>query len=299
MKISVCIPVFNFDVSNLVSDLKCEIEKSNLDADIILIDDASNKEFRDKNKQLISPNCYYIQLDKNLGRSKIRNLFLNYIATEYLLFLDCDCEIIKANFIQNYLDFIRVNPLAEVVYGGRILPKETPESQYLLRWKFAQQRENLNLQARKSKPWLSFQTNNFLIKKNLFKKHQFDENFNTYGYEDLLFALNLKTENIKIHHFENSVLNIDLETNTRYLKKVEESMATLAEMLQSPKSAKMASEIKVAKAHSFLKKYGLKTIFKHIFKSQKTKLKNTLLNNPQSLRSLDFYKLGLLCENLK
>lgn len=299
MKISVCIPMYNFDVSALVLELRLEIDKYNLDAEIILIDDASDVEFREINQQLISTNCHYVQLDKNLGRSKIRNLFLNYVKSELLLFLDCDCKIINLNFLRDYLNFIIKNPAADVVYGGRILPKEQPGSQYLLRWKFAQERENLSLSARNLRPWMSFQTNNFLIKRDFFKNYQFDENFNNYGYEDLLFALNLKAEHIPIFHYENPVLNIDLETNARYLSKVEESMATLAEMLQSEKTAKMANGIKVAKAYFFLNKYYLKSIFKQIFNFQKSKLKDELLNNPKSLRSLDFYKLGLLCEKMK
>ncbi|WP_435525706.1 hypothetical protein [Chryseobacterium indoltheticum] len=45
MKISVCIPVYNFDVRELVYDLKKEIENQNIDAEIILIDDASEESF--------------------------------------------------------------------------------------------------------------------------------------------------------------------------------------------------------------------------------------------------------------
>ena len=45
MKISVCIPVYNFDVRELVFSLSKEIENQKLNAEIILIDDASTKEF--------------------------------------------------------------------------------------------------------------------------------------------------------------------------------------------------------------------------------------------------------------
>jgi glycosyltransferase involved in cell wall biosynthesis len=45
MKISVCIPVYNFDVRELVFSLSKEIENHKLNAEIILIDDASSKDF--------------------------------------------------------------------------------------------------------------------------------------------------------------------------------------------------------------------------------------------------------------
>jgi len=41
----------------------------------------------------------YIQLDNNIGRAKIRNLFLKYAKYDYLLFLDCDTFIISDDFV--------------------------------------------------------------------------------------------------------------------------------------------------------------------------------------------------------
>ena len=42
MKISVCIPVYNFDIKNLVIALRTEIQTNQIDAEIILIDDTNN-----------------------------------------------------------------------------------------------------------------------------------------------------------------------------------------------------------------------------------------------------------------
>ena len=52
MKLSVCIPVYNIEVFDLVSALRTEIQQANLDAEIILIDDAS-----ENNIQLINSKC--------------------------------------------------------------------------------------------------------------------------------------------------------------------------------------------------------------------------------------------------
>ena len=46
MKISVCIPVYNFDIRELVNSLSKEITNAELNAEIILIDDASSKDFK-------------------------------------------------------------------------------------------------------------------------------------------------------------------------------------------------------------------------------------------------------------
>ena len=118
MKLSICIPVFNFDVNELISDLQNQIDSDKLDAEILLIDDASNREFVNINENLQSKVNQFIFLDKNIGRSKIRNLFLKYTNSEYLLFLDCDGKIINNNFLKTYFDFInKQNP--DVIFGGR------------------------------------------------------------------------------------------------------------------------------------------------------------------------------------
>ena len=77
MKISVCIPVYNFDVRELVNSLSKEITNAELNAEIILIDDASTKDFITINEPLKNVVNQFILLENNIGRSSIRNLFLN------------------------------------------------------------------------------------------------------------------------------------------------------------------------------------------------------------------------------
>lgn len=47
------------------------------------------------NRTLESKQVKYIELKKNIGRAKIRNLFIEYTTNPYLLFLDCDTKIIS------------------------------------------------------------------------------------------------------------------------------------------------------------------------------------------------------------
>lgn len=123
MMLSVCIPVYNFDICQLISDLKNEIRMNGIDAEIILIDDASDIHYREINQSLQNEVENFIFLDGNIGRSRIRNLFYQYTAGEYLLFLDCDGKITDKNFLKNYISFIQGNPEAAVIYGGRNAPK--------------------------------------------------------------------------------------------------------------------------------------------------------------------------------
>ncbi|MEY8758270.1 glycosyltransferase family 2 protein [Chryseobacterium tongliaoense] len=299
MKLSICIPVYNFDVRELVSDLKKEIAVGSVEAEIILIDDASEDRFIQINRTLQAEVKNFIFLEKNIGRSQIRNLFLYYSKGDYLLFLDCDGKIISENFLNNYICFIEKNADTKVIYGGRNVSETLPDENHHLRWKFAVERENHPVKFRLEKPYLSFQTNNFVIKKEVLEKVHFNPEFQKYGYEDLLFAMDLKSEKIRIDHIDNPIFNNDLEENKVYLQKVEESVESLSKMLRNKELNSKLSEVKLVKAYQMIDKQPLKPLFKVFFGLQKERLKESLLKGNTSLRYLDFYKLGLLLEKME
>lgn len=295
MKISVCIPVYNFDVRELITDLKNQIEKDVLNAEIILIDDASDSKFKQINQEISKICDQVIFLEKNIGRSKIRNLFLQYAKGDYLLFLDCDGKLISENFMNNYFVFLDLKPNLSIVYGGRTAISNPISPEYILRWKFASERENLSLIEREKKPYLSFQTNNFLISRKIFKQVQFNTSLNKYGYEDLIFAMDLKSLQISVDHIENPVLNDDIESNKIYLKKVEESIENLAILLKDKTLNSKLSEIKIVKAYQIISTISiLKFAISKILNTFENSFKRNLLSAHPNLRILDFYKLGLL-----
>ena len=293
MKLSICIPVYNFDVNDLVNDLQNQINSNQFDAEIIIIDDASKAEFINKNKKLEKTVSQFIFLEKNIGRSKIRNLFLNYIQSEYLLFLDCDGKVISQNFLKNYIDFINTkNP--DVVFGGRKVSDVKPSAEYGLRWRFAVERENLPLKQRLKSPYLDFQTNNFIVRKSVLEKNPFNETITQYGYEDLIFAKDLFKNKVFINHIDNPIFNNDVETNEVFLAKADQSAKSLSQLIKSDKDVERISKIKLAKAYSRLKKTGGIFLYRLIYKLSKPYLQKKLLGGNASLKALDFYKLGQL-----
>lgn len=299
MKLSICIPVYNFDVRELVIDLKKQINCQNIDAEIILIDDASKEECKRMNSEVQKITHRFISLEKNIGRSRIRNLFLRYASGEYLLFLDCDGKIIEKSFLKKYTQFIQEYPYTQIIYGGRKVLDSPTDSDHYLRWKFAVERESLPVELRRENPFLSFQTNNFVILKDVFEKVAFNPGFQKYGYEDLLFAMDLKGEHIKIDHIDNPILNNDLESNSVYLGKVEESVESLSHMLKDETLISKLSEVKLVKLYNQLKKMPFKVIPGLFFNLGERILKRKLLKGNVSLRYLDIYKLGLLFRKMK
>lgn len=296
MKISVCIPVYNFDVRELVFSLKKEIENTSLNVEIILIDDASEEEFIIKNQNLKERVNQFIFLEKNIGRSAIRNLFLKYSSGDYLLFLDCDAKIIHNNFIKKYIDFILENPETEVIYGGRIPTHDKPSDEFLLRWKYATERESLSIDERKKNPYLSFQSNNFIIKKKLFERFIFNQNLNKYGYEDLIFSMKLKNK-VKIFHIENYISNSDLESNSSFINKSEEASKNLS-IIYNSSDKELISEIKLVRFYEKIKLWKIDKLFLFFFRVNKKLIKKRLLSKNASIRILDVYKLGCFIENV-
>ena len=292
MKLSVCIPVYNFDVNELVAELGNQIDEG-LDAEILLIDDASEEIYIKRNRDLKSKVSQFIFLDNNIGRSKIRNLFLKYSNSDYLLFLDCDGKIISKDFIKNYIDYIdSKNP--NVVFGGRKVSNIKPNSEYGLRWKFATERENLPVDKRLKSPYLDFQTNNFVVKRSVLEKVPFNEGIMQYGYEDLVFSQDLLGQKIKIDHIDNPIFNNDVETNAVFIAKADQSAKSLAELIKADKNFNRVAQIRLAKAYLMMKKTGATYIYGLLYTIVKSRLEKKLLTGNASLRALDFYKLGQL-----
>lgn len=293
MKLSICIPIYNFDINELINDLRSQINSNHLDAEIILIDDASDKNFIEINRNLETKVNQFILLDKNIGRSKIRNLFLKYSQSEYLLFLDCDGKIININFLKTYFDYIdKKKP--DVIFGGRKVSDLKPNSEYGLRWKFATERENLPVNQRLKAPYLDFQTNNFIVKKSILEKVPFNEGITQYGYEDLVFSKDLYDHQVKIDHIDNPIFNNDVETNAVFLSKADQSAKSLAQLIKTDKNFNRVAQIKLTKAYLIMKKTGTIYIYRLIYKLCKSRIEKKLLTGNASLKALDFYKLGQL-----
>lgn len=298
MRISVCIPVYNYDVRPLVYALSDEIQSQNLNVEIIIIDDAS----QEKHDYILTENqkvrTKLFRLTKNIGRARIRNLFLKYSTADFLLFLDCDGMVTVPNFLQAYINYLKNNPDRPVIYGGRYIIDNHQNNAFKLRSQYALERENLPVKLRRKQPYLSFQTNNFIIERRLFEKINFNPTLQKYGYEDLLFSLDLKAAGVPIAHIHNPVLNMDIEDNTTYLAKVTEAVENLAQLYQNYETKEKIKDIRLINAYEKLKSAGIQGLARTIFIYKKTFLYEKLARGNANLIWLDLYKLGLLLEKL-
>lgn len=284
--LSVLIPVYNYDVREFVSELHRQLFLTKIPFEILLIDDASTSLFHEKNKELGKlSSVEYSRLEKNVGRSKIRNLLSEKAIYTNLLFLDCDSMPSSESFISNYLSKLDSK---SVIYGGRNHSKKPLEGNCSLRWKYGIEREEKSPEVREKKPYESFMSNNFLLPKSIYQKVRMDENVSGYGYEDSKFAEDLSKLNVKITHIDNPLTHLGMETNTEFLSKTRNAMGNLKQMLDKNE---ISIESRLVKTYSFLKKTGLSPIFKLFFRLFSGMIESDLLSKNPSLFYFDLYKL--------
>ncbi len=229
--ISVCIPVYNKELGDLIQDLYALKKNVDQDTEIIVIDDASEEGYRHDNRKHKKFIDHYVELQENVGRAEIRNHFLQYASNPYLLFIDGDSRIIDRSFLRKYLDLLKGEKAAGVIVGGSVYPAGKPEKDKRLRWKYGTKVESRPAVIRNRRPWASFKTNNVIIPADVLKEIPFDASLKGYGHEDTLMGYRLKKAGVKVYHVDNAVLNSEPDTNEEFLKKSEEAVVSLFRVL--------------------------------------------------------------------
>jgi len=228
--ITVCIPVYNSDVCALVEALYEQSKKIKETIEIIVIDDGSNPATK-KINAVFSIKVTYIENQQNKGRASIRNQFLEFASQPFMLFIDGDSEVISPTFLSDYIQYINTNETF-VLCGASVYQKNKPDNNHLLRWKYSIVRESKSIEERLKNPNIGFKTNNFLIRKTVFEKVKFNESLKGYGHEDTLFGFELTQYSLPIAHIDNPVLNKNLDDNVTFLRKTNEGLKSLVQVLE-------------------------------------------------------------------
>ena len=294
--ISVCIPVFNHCVVPLVEAVRRQSEGLALEVETVCIDDHSDSGWLIRNEALEGM-CTYVKLPENVGRARIRNLFLQHARGEYMLFLDND-SILPEGFLQRYAAMLEAKPC--VVVGGRIYPPESDDRQHHLRYAYGTRAESRPAAEREKHPYQSFMTNNFMIRREVLEQIRFDERISLYGHEDTLFGYRLEQQHVPILHIDNAVVNGYVETNEEFLQKTVEGVGSLVQIYSFMRDdADFCRSVRLLKAYEKVKRWHLQGIVLHIFRTIQKKLeKNFLSGNGLSLNKFNFYKLGTFIKKL-
>lgn len=288
--LSILIPTYNFDCTALATELQQQITASNIEAEIIVMDDASPQHETRKTNSIINklPNGRLIQLENNVGIAKIRNLLADEAKYNKLLFLDSDVFPVNKNFVTSYIE---ASSYSDVVCGGLMFRSTPPSPQCTLRYKYGSQVETMSVEERMKDPYSEFRTLSFLISKDVFMNVRFNESFTKYGHEDTFFGKELGEKGYSISHIDNPIYHDVPDTNEDFLAKTRRSIENLKEHQDI-----LLSHVRLLRFYKKLHKWHLDRIIASIFTiSQKIFVANLISKNP-SLQIFNIYKVGYLCK---
>lgn len=281
MTLSILIPTYDYVCFTLVNDLQKQCESlANLDQyEIIVVEDGGRDQVKAIANHKINeiPNCTYIRNKDNTGRSAIRNHLANIANGEWLLFIDSDAKVISDDFIKNYIETAKKG--VNIICGGLTHTAKCPNPTCTLRWRYERNYESSQRKANKP-----FRTFCFMIKKQIFQQVRFNESYDGYGLEDMQFGIDLQKKGYDITYIDNPLLNNDLESNPKFLKKTEEALHTLYNHQE---------DLRVSNLLTFIHLHPIiARIAPIVYKMSHYFLVRNLLSTTPNITLFNFYKLG-------
>jgi len=296
MKISLLIPVLNYDIIALVYSMKNAMGKVPEFYEIVIGDDGSSAEYREKYRSLEAENVKVISSEKNIGRAAIRNRLALEAKGDFLIFIDADVMLpgTAEAYILKWLPYLNVS---RVICGGTLYHESAPgDPDKLLRWKYGKLREQKSAAERNKHPHSAFSTFNVLIERSVFDKIRFNEELKQYGHEDTLLGYQLKKADIGILHIDNGLMHEGLESNRDFLNKTKLGIENLSKLYDKVTDKKSFSEtVLILQVYNKLKYIGLTRILAAIFIRYRDRMEIRLDSSKISLILFGFYKMSMFC----
>lgn len=287
LDLSILIPVYNYKINSLITELIMQCELSALKCEIQIIDDGSFQENKITNRPIQSSFIRYSEFNINQGRARVRNALSLTARGKWLLFLDNDVLLPDKLFIQRYEQIIRSEDKI-VIQGGIIYPNNI-DSKYSLHNIYGQSVVANQAGKKGIKSLLSC---NLLIPRNIFLEYRYDHNLETYGHEDTLLGYQLKRDNIPLKYIPNPVIHADLDTNTQYLEKNKHALNNLVKLFCDENTRDAVKDNRIIKAYEILKKMHLNSWATSIYLIFKKTILNNLKSRKPSLFIFKVFKLG-------
>lgn len=283
--LSICIPTYNTDCSELLDTLAKQIEQLHDVVEVLVCDDFSTN-YTQENKASCQKNGFtFLKNKKNLGRIETRKKLAEISRFNWLLFVDADMIPKRLDFISQYLNFVSVDHECTVV-GGYCYQNEIKP--FNLRLRYGRNREEMSAEKRQLNPYNIVLFGNILMKKMLFQEVFEAFNYSEYG-EDVHLSSYLKSSKIEVLHLPNEVYHLGIENNREFLKKIEKSGQMHAKL--DSNSTLDLSHIKLVKTGSFLKKYMLHNLMKFALAITSPFLKTVLITFGGPLLFIDLMRL--------
>ena len=289
--LSILIPVYNWDCSQLIKDLHFQGLVLGIPYEIIVADDCStDKELQEKSRIIAESheNCRYFGLPHNIGRAAIRNFMADQSQYDKLLFLDCDAAIKDKDFLKKYLD---AADKASVICGGVTHPDEIPQKGWELRYLYEKNAAfERSAGFRSQNPYLRFTSFSFMIDRDVFMKIRFDESYVRYGYEDVQFGHELEQNGVSILHIDNPMIHLGLEESASFLNKTRQAVLNAFDHKND-----IGDSSKLLNHYQMVLKWKMRWLFRIIWSFFQKSMERNLLGPKPKLRIFSLYKLCYIC----
>jgi len=279
MFLSILIPTYNCDCVSLCSFLSEQIASDAIDAEVIVMDDASTDvEIVERNRSINDlAYCRFVESKENIGIAKNRNHLADVAKGEYLLFLDADVYPVSSDFIKKYID----NKADDgVLCGGLTFRLDGPVKMSPLRYLYGMKYEVKQPQ---------FISLNFFLPASVFHKVRFNESFSKYGHEDTQFGADLQNAGYKVLKINNPVYHDNGDTSEQFVNKTRVAIDNLVEHrdLLLPTS-------RLLQLYEKLRVLPLGWLMKFLFKKFRQRMEKNLIGDSPSLLIYNIYRLSYL-----
>lgn len=290
--LSIAIPVYNYDIRDMVQSLHGLLKSSAIDFEILLFDDASQIEISTRNKSVESfSHINYIISKTNVGRTQARQILAERAQYNWLLFMDADVIPKNDNFFKKFTNAMQSD--VDLIFGGIDYQSQRPVDSEILRWHYGKEREAKSLNLRIKNPYSSIVSACFLIKKQIFlNANSHLKQQNQYGL-DLRFASLLAQQNVRVLHIENPVYHLGLESSTHFILKSKSALETLKTLVDDNKIPINASAL--LRSYDRLKRFKLHQLFGKLMIIIEPQILNQIKGKNPNLFLFDLFRLGYLC----
>jgi glycosyltransferase involved in cell wall biosynthesis len=219
-RLSICIPLYRYDVTKLI-DALAACKSSSL-AEIVLYDDGSGDHELlaklESHAGRVPAAVRIVSAAANRGRAVARNAAFKHARSEWLLLLDADMMPDSESFIEGYLDAIETTWEPAVVVGGYSLKAAPKDKRFALhRWQ-AEASECLPATKRSVAPGRYVFSSNVLVHRLVLDACPFDQRFAAWGWEDTDWGLRAQ-QWFPVRHIDNTATHMGLDTDKALIAK--------------------------------------------------------------------------------
>jgi glycosyltransferase involved in cell wall biosynthesis len=233
-RISICVPAYRHDVSELIAALAA-CEDAGL-AEIIVHDDGTaDHEMLARMQYEASRQRIAVRLiaaDANRGRASARNGAIAHARADWVLLLDADMLPDQEDFLTRYLDAMDASSVPAVIVGGYSLRHTRKDaSKALHRWQ-AEASECLGAERRQEAPGRYVFSSNVLAHRTILDMIPFDESFSGWGWEDTDWGIRA-TKYFPVRHINNTATHLGLDADAALMSKYARSGENFARLVKA------------------------------------------------------------------